>query len=118
MERLLGKTITSIEGLKVESEEVLFVCEDGSKFKMFHEQDCCESVSVEDVNGNIENILNSPILKADEKSNNGENDYGTETFTFYTIATINGFVDIRWHGESNGYYSEEVTFKQTLNSKE
>lgn len=114
---LLGTTIASIEGLGDDSEYITFKTEDGREFVMFHDQDCCESVSVESVVGDVQDLIGSPILVAEEASS-GETPAGvtqeyepeSQTWTFYKLATIKGYVDIRWFGSSNGYYSESVDF--------
>ena len=113
-EELKGKTIVKIEGMEKDSGCVEFFCSDGTKYVMDHEQDCCESVYVEDVCGDVEDLLNSPILLAEEVQNaDGPalNKYDESwTWTFYKLATIKGTVTLRWYGASNGYYSEEVDF--------
>lgn len=113
-EELLGKTIVSIEGMERDSKQINFTCSDGSRYKMYHEQDCCESVYVEDVAGDVKDILDSPITMAEESSNHefvGE--YADSiTWTFYKLATVKGYVTIRWLGSSNGYYSESVDFSK------
>lgn len=106
---LLGKTITKIEGEKG-GEKLVFECEDGSVYGMFHEQDCCEEVYLEDIVGELDDLLNSPVLMAEKVSNEGDCKWGSCTWTFYKLATIKGYVTLRWYGESNGYYSEDVTF--------
>ena len=108
---LVGKTIVDIKGMIQDSEEIIFTLNDGVKYKMYHEQDCCECVYLEEINGDIENILNSEILRFDEKIEDNPEADESQTYTFYTIATINGYVDLRWNGESNGYYSESVDFE-------
>ena len=82
--------------------------DDGSWVAFTHDQDCCEDVEIEDVNGEFEDLIGTPLLVIDERTNEGDTDWGTETWTFYTYRSNKGTVDVRWHGSSNGYYSEGV----------
>lgn len=116
-----GKVFEKTEGMKKDSHEVVFTTTTGEKFKMYHEQDCCESVWLEDVCGDLEDILNSPILDFSERiSEENPEDASKEaiecqdsfTWTFYVISTVKGSVTLRWYGESNGYYGESVDVKQ------
>lgn len=111
-ENLKGQTIIKIDGAAKGSNEIIFTTAIGERFKMYHEQECCETVSVEDICGEIETLINSPILIAKEKKVSEELEYVSTTATFYELATIKGSVTIRWYGESNGYYSETVDFVQ------
>lgn len=113
---LLGKTISKIDGLNNGGDTVIFTTSLGDKYKMYHESDCCEHVEIDDVNGDIEDLIGTAILLAEE-STNTEDSMGRRlddsfTWTFYKLATSKGYVDIRWLGTSNGYYSESVSFKK------
>lgn len=107
---LKGKRILEIQGMISGSDVILFRVSRHGWYAMHHEQDCCETVAVEDVCGNPVDLLRDPILLAEEVTNRGETDWGTQTWTFYKLATVRGYVTIRWLGTSNGYYSEAVTF--------
>lgn len=114
---LLGKTIVKIDTIKNEIgeiSEIIFYCSDNTKYKMYHMLDCCESVVIQDICGELDDIINSKILYADMSSFKPSLDDleipDSFTWTFYKIGTFNGWVDIRWFGESNGWYSEEVSF--------
>jgi hypothetical protein len=112
-EVLKGLTLSEVD---VSDSMIRFVTVDGEVYNMYHQQDCCESVTVESVVGDIEDLIGEEILVAEESSScdNPEDADVSEcqesfTWTFYKLATRKGYVDIRWYGESNGYYSESVS---------
>lgn len=117
---LLGETIASITGAVPNSEQVEIVTASGRRFEMYHWQDCCESVVVNDVAGDVADLLGGVVVIAEEGSNDErpadlpplEYTPDSQTWTFYRIAAGRGTVVIRWLGESNGYYSEEVSFRE------
>jgi hypothetical protein len=116
---MIGKTITSIVGMVAGSDSVEFACSDGSVFKMNHQQDCCESVNLNDVEGDVADLIGAPVIVAEEVSSDDmpppDDAYAESyTWTFYRLATAKGFVVLRWFGESNGWYSEGVDFEQTV----
>ena len=117
-ETLKGAVLTEISGLSEGSDEVTFTTYEGKQYFMYHSQDCCENVQIEDIIGDVDDLLNSPILEAEEVTST-ENPEGVTkeyqdsfTWTFYKLGTIKGHVTIRWYGESNGYYSESVNFRE------
>lgn len=111
---LVGRTFVAIRG-DVGDESMTFECEDGARFELFHEQDCCEAVWLHEIVGDLADLLGSPVLAAEEVSSEGFPDPPNAesfTWTFYRLQTIKGGVTLRWLGESNGYYSESVSFIQ------
>jgi len=104
---IIGKTIKTIIN---ECDEIIFRFDDNIEYKMFHIQDCCEYVTLEDINGELNDLIDSPLLIAEEIICINEHASESGTWTFYKFATIKGYVTIRWYGTSNGYYSENVNF--------
>ena len=110
-ESLLGLTLQSVRRESKDEDAVFFVVDEHTIFRMNHPQDCCESVYIHEIVGDLEDLVGSPILLAEESSNGGETPDGdSETWTFYKLATAKGYVTISWYGSSNGYYSEAVNF--------
>jgi hypothetical protein len=107
---LLGKVLTKVD-LDKEKRYISFFTRDNREYMMYHGQDCCESVLIDDICGDLNDLIGSVILQAEKSSTSGETGVcDHDTWTFYRIATIKGQVVIRWYGSSNGYYSEGVDF--------
>jgi hypothetical protein len=118
---LVGKILAAVDVVREDDDQITFTCEGGQVFRMYHSQDCCESVHIEDIVGDVQDLVGAPILAAEEASNSDVPKidpkypgYDDESFTwtFYKFRTIKGSVDIRWYGSSNGYYSESVDFEE------
>ena len=77
-------------------------------YAFYHEQSCCESVWLTQVDGISDKIIGSRIVIAEEVLDEKDTEYGHITWSFYKIGTNKGMIDFRWQGESNGYYSETV----------
>ena len=110
---MLGVTLAAVE--QRGDDEVHFRADDGRRWLMFHEQDCCESVTIEEVIGDLDDLVGSPLVESEcvEGETSDHDEWGnTQTWTFYKFRTAKGAVTLRWLGESNGYYSESVDFER------
>ena len=142
--QLMGKTIIEINVMgygKRDLDEIEFTLDTGVIIAMLHHNDCCEQGAREEGEGDFRDLLNSPIVVAEETTNsNGEwddNAYSKElqlghllkgtiesisdadlevdestTWTFYKLDTVKGGVTLRWFGTSNGYYSESISVEE------
>ena len=112
-DNIIGKTIVEIRGACSGSNHISFKFSDNTYMKMYHSQSCCENVEVDDIVGDIDDLINAEILGAElvQSSDDGnpkdQYDY-SYTWSFYKFRTHKGYVDLRWYGSSNGCYSETV----------
>ena len=118
MVQMLGKTFVQVTGA-VGNFDLLFETANGERFMFSHEQDCCERVDINDIVGDLQDLVGEPLLLAEEVQGEtpvdfNEREYESVTWTFYKFATRKGYVDVRWLGESNGYYSEGVSLGREL----
>jgi hypothetical protein len=62
---LIGKTLTKVE--KVSEDEIIFITNEGKRYKLYHSQDCCESVTDEDIEAAAGNV-DSDMVKRTAQS--------------------------------------------------
>lgn len=106
-EQIQGMTITAV--VYKEFSESLLIHLNTHVLEMTHHQDCCESVYLADVVGSFEDLIGYPLLEVSESFVDIESEgYESSTASYYNFRTIKASVQLRWVGESNGYYSETV----------
>ena len=104
-EQIQGMTITAV--VYKETDESLLIHLNTHVLEMIHHQECCETVYLADVVGSFEDLIGYPLLEVSETIVN--NEIGeSSTASYYNFRTVKASVQLRWVGESNGYYSETV----------
>lgn len=115
MERIIGHTVTAVHGLARGSGK-LRIETDAGTLVLHHLQSCCETVDIDDFEGDADDLIGRTVLFAEEVVNGHEAghtgaqqpDYDSTTWTFYKFRTTGGDLWVRWLGTSNGCYSEDV----------
>lgn len=116
LEELLGRTMRAVT--RNGDKELVFEAVTGERWLMWnwlmwHYQECCERVEIDDIVGDLTDLVGVPILMAEESTNSDsprDSADASFTWTFYKFATAKGYVTIRWDGASNGYYSVRASF--------
>lgn len=107
IEDLINQKIIGFE----KNDELKLYTNDGF-FHFYHQQDCCEGVYLEDVCGDLNDLKDNVIIKAEVVTNRDDppTDDSDEsyTWTYFKIGTRKGEVTLRFFGTSNGYYSEDI----------
>jgi len=108
--KLVGK---SFQQVVVDDDSVTFVYAafTGDIYTICHFDECCEDVYLEDVCGDIEDLIEEEILISELVTKEGDPldpDHESNTWSFLKIGTRRGVVTFRWYGSSNGCYGESV----------
>ena len=105
-EQLTGMTITAV--VYKETNESLLIHLNTHVLEMIHHQDCCETVYLADVVGSFEDLIGYPLLEVSESIVDIKSEDYSSTASYYNFRTVKASVQLRWVGESNGYYSEII----------
>jgi len=109
-DELLGRSLCRVTA---DDAELTLYLSDTNYVRFSHHQDCCEHVYIEDICGDLDDLIGAPLVEAEEVSNYDAGPLGeydeSYTWTFYRFRTRKGSVTVRWYGTSNGYYSESVS---------
>lgn len=119
---LQGLTLINIEVRG--GTQITFTSNSGQQFKLFHPQDSWEEVAIEHIEGDLDDLLNLPLIEARETTHAEQQlwalinslpekeDEIDESRAYYHLATAKGRVIILWYGTSSDCGSEIVHFER------
>lgn len=113
LQEFLNVRVVGVEGGQPGDEEFIIHFENNKSLKFYHSQSCCEQVEIDDVNGDVNDLVGNLFFGCSVKTShdNPKTKYDTShTWTFYTFKYPSGYIDMKWYGCSNGYYSESVDY--------
>lgn len=109
VKKLEGRKVKRVSGLSKGSERVTIHLDQDETIIFEHFQDCCENVRLYD--SEYQGKLSGDLLEIRETTNKkdgAELGDDSSTWTYYNVYFSDGNLNMRWLGESNGYYSERV----------
>src|SRR5574343_300489 len=103
---LVGETLTYID-IDPENNVILLTTESGKRIKIYHDQDCSETVEIVDTDGNWHDLIGKPIVLAEHEAQQDGDPQPSEWADSWTRTTLTFKVDgstviSRWIGKSNG----------------
>lgn len=112
-----GRTLTAVEYNK-DTDSLYLTFEDGSRWVMRHDQDCCEHVYLCDAANAVQELKEciGEEIESVERAFQ-ENPFAGESSTWSFYKFNFGYLygpTLRWVGESNGYYSETADFYRLI----
>lgn len=115
---LIGKTVIEFEHCTdCDREYIAFKTNEGLFYLYGTTTPYCSNISIESIVGDLNDLINTPILVSEKATNLGNKSSCEHfTWTFIKFASIKGYVDIRFYGESSGYYSEDAELHFISNS--
>lgn len=111
LEKIIGATILDV-GMGA-TPSLLFITTNKGLLHFYHNQDCCESVWLEDGFEDLKRMIGEKVFSAKEVTNHNIGEMlpcsdVSFTWTYYNISTLYHDCTLRFYGTSNGWYSESV----------
>ena len=114
LKSLVGEVLSHVD----ESDgDLLLTTQSGRQIRFYHDQECCESVYIEDQDGEWHELIGKVLTNVSESSDFSDDDLDCVQKTEFAFTADDTTVVSKWHGESNGYYSTDVSIREIVKRK-